>query len=84
MKIYDGEVYYSPQATRFFQVRSVHDDYMLCGGFTEFYESATSVHYVQPLLWGFVAAGSKVVAVDEHPHAELTRYGWKIKGLSGA
>ena len=35
-----GEVWFSLEAGKFFQIRGVHDDWFLCGGFCDYYEDS--------------------------------------------
>lgn len=74
----EDNVYYAKEYDRFFQVRVIHDDYILCGGFREYYNDAKIDRREQKLSWKFLEDCVKVENLDDHP--ELWNYdgfGWK-------
>ncbi len=83
MTSHDGEVYYSKEYNRFFQVRGIHDDYLICGGFSEFYDDAKTMLREQNLSYRLTGAATLVRAIDECEDAETVDIGglliWKVK-----
>lgn len=79
--VHDGEVRYSPQVNRFFQVRAIHDDYLVCGSFTTYYETAMTIATTQPLSHDFVASTEAIAAIDKCPYAVFTGTGWRVREL---
>ena len=76
--LYQGEIYYWPKQRRFFQVREVHDDYLICGRMSEAYESAFTMHMTQNLSWEFLQQCKKVLGIDSLEGAVFNGYYWAV------
>lgn len=70
-------VYYSSEVNRFFQVKSIADDYYICGGFTKYYSDSISNIQRQKLSYNFLKKSVSVKQVDKF--AEYDGIGWKVK-----
>ena len=76
-----GDVYYSSQTNRFFQVRKILDDYIFCGGMTRYYDDAKTDITIQHLSYKFLSNCKKVTAIDTMPEVEFDTSvcAWKVK-----
>jgi len=81
VEAHSGEVYYSPQANRFFQVRGIHDDYQICSGFVTYFADAEVHRGTQNLSWEFIRKCQKVIIIDQCGFAEIDPItkAWKVK-----
>jgi len=75
---FEGPILYSRQCNRFFQLRGMHDDYVVCGGFTVFFGAAARYPTAQQLSHEYVASCEYVGALDKADYAELVDQGWKV------
>ena len=73
------KVYYSSQANRFFQIKSITDDYYICGGFSEYYSDAMTNIQRQQLSYDFIKKCILAKQIDKF--AEYNRVGWKVKDV---
>ena len=80
-KIHEGDVYYSPKANAFLQVRQICEDHVLCGGMTTFYNDAKTTISTQPLSFKYVLGCKKVTTLDDMKEAELDPMinAWRVK-----
>lgn len=75
-----GEVFYDKRYNRLFQVRGVHDDYLLCGDFCKYYKDAKTNVLTQKLSWNYLKGCIKIKNLDEHPDVlKFNGYGWRVK-----
>lgn len=83
MARHDGDVYYNQEHEQFFQVRGIHDDYLICGGFSTFYDDCQTTLREQNLSYRLVSDSILVSAIDECEYAEATNVGglvsWRVK-----
>ena len=76
-----GEVWFSLEARKFFQIRGVHDDWFLCGGFCDYYEDSMTNTLEQRLSPQYLQEKAMLVpgAIDLFPEAEYDSVGWRVK-----
>lgn len=80
-ELIEGEIYYDSRTNRFFQLRQISKDHVLVGGFTEYFESASTVSAITtfPLSRKYVQGCELVKDITCFPKAYRDKYGWRVK-----
>jgi hypothetical protein len=73
----EGDVYYDEKVNRFVQLRAMHDDFMLFGGFAEYYDDARTNKSSVPISYEYAKGLKKVICVDHF--ADHDGIGWRVK-----
>lgn len=76
-----GEIYFSLEARKFFQIRGIHDDWYLCSGFSPYYEDVLTTTREQKLSHQYLMEKAKPTpgAIDLFPEAEYDGVGWRVR-----
>lgn len=79
MIVRNGIMYYDPRTHRFVHVRGYHDDYLVCGGFAEYYNDAKASPQEVLISHDYIRGCEEVIAVDQCEAAEFDGIGWRVR-----
>lgn len=76
---YEGEVFFDTKVKRFLQLRGKHDDYLIFGGFTEYYNDAKTHRGDQRLSYEYAESLMRIDTLDTIPDIYYDGIGWRTK-----
>lgn len=81
IKLHEGDVYYHIELKRFVQIRQIHDDYIIVGGFCMYYNDAKTNISMSKVSHNFKKLLMPIKFIDQFKFAEICPivHSWKVK-----